>query len=178
MTERTTDKPVQPDKFFALRHSAPPPNSMPWLCSIYTPEKPDDPKVGGPVLFRSPQAAQAFASARGEYDFTPEEISRQTFYKIAAEALKDGFNAIILNPHPDGGKINFWQIAQVISSLPRNDPCPCGSGQKTKHCCAAPPPHRYTPRYWPTIRATPRHTVSGENQGKNEPTTEQFQIAE
>lgn len=176
MTEQNTEQ-LQPERFFALRHTSPPPNTMPWLCYVYTPENPNDPKVGGPVLFRTKEAAQNFASAQGETQFVPEEISRHTFYKIIAAASKDGFNAVIINPHPKGGKITFWQIAQLLNSLPRNDPCPCGSTQKTKHCCAAPPPHRYTPHLWPAVHNT-HHTISGENQGKNEPTTEQFHIAE
>ena len=36
-----------------------------------------------------------------------------------------------------GGEINPKQEQRIVTKVGRNDPCPCGSGNKSKKCCGA-----------------------------------------
>ena len=36
-----------------------------------------------------------------------------------------------------GGEINPKQKQRIVTKVGRNDPCPCGSGNKSKKCCGA-----------------------------------------
>lgn len=47
---------------------------------------------------------------------------------MAALEVKDEYSAF----NPEG---NWGHRPKGIVKLPRNKPCPCGSGRKAKHCC-------------------------------------------
>jgi hypothetical protein len=53
-------------------------------------------------------------------------------------------------------------LATLVAKAPRNSPCPCGSGIKTKHCHGGPRTITpLAPTAYPVFVAEPRPRVSG-----------------
>lgn len=61
-------------------------------------------------------------------------------HMAAIAALSSGYASIpaiqTIDRHkPFSPKGNWRHRPQGVKKLPRNSPCPCGSGRKAKHCC-------------------------------------------
>jgi len=78
-------------------------------------------------FFASPEKARQFIARRSS-PLRPEQLADQILGQFPKAA--DLFSRL---------SISVGAVAQSVvgtnSSVGRNDPCPCGSGKKYKHCC-------------------------------------------
>jgi hypothetical protein len=84
------------------------------------------------------QGLMAFFQGKDVRQLSPEEAS--TFAaNVLRTCLRHGAAEHVeyVPPKPGGGRGRASAAPSPVRRVGRNDPCPCGSGKKFKHCCGA-----------------------------------------
>jgi len=85
-------------------------------------------------FFSSRQLAEEFCQATGGKDVA--ELAPQ-MHELLPEAIK-GYSTLGRSIQQAVAEAERTPVRRTTPKVGRNDPCPCGSGRKYKHCCGAP----------------------------------------